>query len=161
MDTLGKRIKKVIIHNGITMTSFAKDLNISQSMVSKMCSDKAMPSDRTISDICRIYNINKEWLQNGVGEMVNKESMRKELSQNFTDDTSDATKKVLLTLAEIPPAVWPILADELKKLADSTITQPNDYVNQLSEYEQGKQAGLRAWKVIQKAIQELPEEPSE
>lgn len=75
--TLGSRIEEVIKRHEITKTQFAKELNISQSMVSKACSDKATFSNRTIADICRIYNVNREWLTNGTGEMIvaSKESM--------------------------------------------------------------------------------------
>ena len=75
--TLGSRVEEVIKHHEITKTKFAKELGISQSMVSKICSGKAIPSDRTISDISRVFCVNKEWLQNGTGEMIvaSKESM--------------------------------------------------------------------------------------
>lgn len=69
MDTLGKRIKFIIDCNKLTMTEFAVKLNISQSMVSKICADKAIPSERTLLDICRIFNINIKWLQHNQGEI--------------------------------------------------------------------------------------------
>jgi transcriptional regulator with XRE-family HTH domain len=69
MDTLGKRIKHIINFNKKTMTDFAKSINISQSMVSKICADKAIPSARTLHDICRIYNVSYSWLQYNAGSM--------------------------------------------------------------------------------------------
>lgn len=157
MDTLGQRIKKVIIHNGNTMTSFAKEINISQSMVSKICSDKAIPSERTLLDICRVFNVNKDWLFYGIGDMVDKQSLKKEISESFTGETSDAAKTILLSLVDIPPAVWPILAEELHKLADSCKNENTDQ----SAYEKGRQAGKHAWDVIQEAIRALPDDPEE
>lgn len=67
---MGHRIEEVIACNKITKSSFAKDLNISQSMASKICAGKAAPINRTISDICRVYCVNRKWLEDGIGEMT-------------------------------------------------------------------------------------------
>ena len=130
MDTLGKRIKKVIMQNGITMTSFAKELNISQSMVSKMCSDKATPSDRTISDICRLYNINNDWLLNGVGEMEDTARTARfqelnELLSGITIGTSADKNAFIRAVSILPESLvndlmlkWIKEAEEAKKNLD-------------------------------------------
>ena len=89
MDTLGKRLKHVISHYGMTMTSFAEKLSISQSMISKICKDNANPSDRTISDICRIYCINKEWLLNGTGEMIDTSSCKTPLADKVIRECAE------------------------------------------------------------------------
>ena len=70
LTILGHRIEEVIRYHEVTKSKFAKDLNVSPSMASKICSGKATPSDRTISDICRIYGVNRKWLEDGIGEMI-------------------------------------------------------------------------------------------
>jgi transcriptional regulator with XRE-family HTH domain len=62
------RITLVIKEKKITKTEFAKRLNVSQAFVSQMCSGVAKPSDRTISDICREFGVDKIWLETGAGE---------------------------------------------------------------------------------------------
>ena len=91
MTTLGSRIKEVITYHRTTMTQFAKDLNISQSMVSKICGDKATPSDRTITDICRIYTIRREWLTNGTGEMIDLSKREERISELFDENNPAAS----------------------------------------------------------------------
>ena len=48
--------------------------------------NKRCPSDRTISDICREFNVHEEWLRNGIGEM-------------FLDFTKDEFSKATATLS--------------------------------------------------------------
>lgn len=48
---------------------------------------KRKPSDRTISDICREFNVREEWLRNGSGEM-------------FLDFTEDEFSKAAATLSK-------------------------------------------------------------
>lgn len=69
METIGQRITKCIKESGLTKTAFAEKLNVSQGFVSNLCLGKKIPSDRTIADICREFNISEHWLRTGEGEM--------------------------------------------------------------------------------------------
>lgn len=62
MDT---RINRIIQELKIKKSDFAEKLNISQAFVSQMCSGAREPSDRTISDICRVFNVNRRYLEHG------------------------------------------------------------------------------------------------
>lgn len=68
MDTINDRIAWCIKDAGIKKTEFARRLNLSQPFVSELCSGKNNPSDRTIADICREFNISELWLRTGEGE---------------------------------------------------------------------------------------------
>lgn len=59
------RISKIVSNSGLTKTEFGKRINISQGMVSRICQGSATPSDRTISDICRVFNVNRRYLEQG------------------------------------------------------------------------------------------------
>lgn len=162
MDTLGKRIKKVIVHHGTTMTSFAKELNISQSMVSKICGDKAVPSDRTISDICRIFNVRKDWLLYGTGEMVDAPSLKAEIAEYLDKSTglmlSDEFKNAFISmLVNTPPAAWGLIADYMNNLAKEYKKHSDD----VSPYIDGYKDGVRMAQIVNEMIENLPEEPKE
>lgn len=159
MDTLGKRIKRIITHQGTTMTQFAKELNISQSMVSKICADKAIPSDRTISDICRIFNINREWLLHDVGEMVDTRSLEAELIDGLKDSIKDQEllRNFAATLASLSPALWPILADYITKFVNEYNHQPES----IDPFKAGYLAGLKAGQEVRKLQDSFESEPNE
>lgn len=161
MDTIGERIKKVIVYHGTTMTDFAKELNISQSMVSKICSGKANPSDRTVSDICRIYNINESWILHGEGAMTNAHSLENELSEVFAKvlpEDPEAQKRLVSAFAKIPPAAWVHILEHIRELAEEYKTNPE---KETRTYEEGYQAGLRAAKLAYKVASSLNSDPQE
>lgn len=163
MDTLGKRVKKIIAYHGTTMTSFAKELNISQSMVSKICADKAVPSDRTISDICRIYNINKDWILHGIGDMVDTPSLESELTEKFKDSflvDPDIRRDFVSVLASIPPAVWHIVFDCMCKFVEECKNNPNG-ADSYDSYIEGYNAGLLAAREARKIIDGLDKDVQE
>ena len=68
-DEIGYRIGALIEALGMKKVRFAERINIDQSYVTQLTSGKRNPSDRTISDICREFNVREEWLRNGSGEM--------------------------------------------------------------------------------------------
>ncbi len=68
MGTINERIDKCIQESGLTKTAFAEKINVSQQYISKLVRGGA-PSDRTIADIAREFNVNETWLRTGEGEM--------------------------------------------------------------------------------------------
>ncbi len=68
-NNIGERIGKLIKALNIKKVRFAERLKIDQSYVTQLTSGKRNPSERTIFDICREFNVREEWLRNGNGEM--------------------------------------------------------------------------------------------
>ena len=54
----------------LSQKDFAEQLNLSENFVWMVEKGNRIPSDRTISDICRIFNVNPEWLRNGAEPML-------------------------------------------------------------------------------------------
>ena len=70
MNTLANRVIEVIDALKISKSEAARRLNVTPAYISKL--DKkpdTVPSDRTISDICRLFNVSELWLREGQGEM--------------------------------------------------------------------------------------------
>lgn len=68
METINDRIAWCVKDSKLTKTAFYEKLNVSQAFISQLCSGAKMPSDRTIADICREFNISELWLRTGEGE---------------------------------------------------------------------------------------------
>ena len=68
MKTINDRIAWCVKDSKLTKTAFSEKLNVSQAFISQLCSGTKMPSDRTIADICREFNISELWLRTGEGE---------------------------------------------------------------------------------------------
>ena len=66
MKTINSRIAWIIDEccNG-NRSKFARDVNITPAYAAQLYANERVPSDRTISDICRIFNVNERWLREG------------------------------------------------------------------------------------------------
>lgn len=104
METMYERIAEISKESGLNKTEFGQKIGISQSMASLICLGKANPSDRTISDICRVFRVNEDWLRNGTGEKYRKKARGEELAELFADlEVDDTVKaKCIRTLADFP-----------------------------------------------------------
>lgn len=122
MDELNKRISYLIEQLGIKKTTFAERINVSQPYISQLCSGASKPSDRTIFDICREFNVNEEWLRTGQGEMF-KPLSRSEVIADFAGELlkteDDSFKRRLIELlAELDESEWEMLERLAKKLTE-------------------------------------------
>lgn len=122
MQTIGDRISLVIKRSGLTKTKFAEQLHLSQQFISSLCSGAKQPSDRTIADICREFNVSEAWLRDGAGDMEVKRTMNQELAlmvnELMTESDESYRKRFVAALLEIPPEFWPELKRFLEKLAE-------------------------------------------
>lgn len=64
-----KELRKSIGGKGITQQELADALGLKRNTIATYEIGKATPSERVISDLCNRYNVNKEWIKTGSGEM--------------------------------------------------------------------------------------------
>ena len=69
MITVGGRIKELRLQLGMNQTDFSEKLNLKQSTIAGYEKDFRTVLDRTVKDICRVYNISYAWLVHGEGDM--------------------------------------------------------------------------------------------
>jgi len=69
--TVNERIKIVRNYLGLTQKEFGRGINIkSRSHISTIESGARAVTDRIAADICRVYGVNRNWLEKGEGEML-------------------------------------------------------------------------------------------
>ena len=126
MGTISERIAFLIKNQDLTQAKFADLLHLTQAYVSRICSGAKQPSDRTISDICRVFGVSEAWLRDGVGEMYVRRSANEELAILVNDLMSDADesfrKRFVATLLELPPELWSSFEKFVKDLAQKEST---------------------------------------
>ena len=98
MESINNRIAWCVKNSGLTKTDFAARINISQSFISRLVSGEKLPSDRTIADICREFNISEVWLRTGEGEPHMERDKDEEFLEimekiNISDD--DLIKRII------------------------------------------------------------------
>jgi len=68
MSNINNRIAAIVDASGLSRAAFGKKINLSQQYISKIVRE-GTPSDRTISDICREFRVNEDWIRFGTEPM--------------------------------------------------------------------------------------------
>lgn len=119
METTNQRIAMIVKQSGLNKTAFSEKINVSPSMVSLICSGKTGVSDRTISDICRVFGVSETWLRTGEGEMRLNLDRKEELTAIFAQiaASDDAKARLVKAFAMLPDEAYPKLEEYIKKIA--------------------------------------------
>lgn len=118
--TIGERVKELRKQVNLTQQAFADRLNLKRNTVGSYEVNVVEPSDRTISDICREFNVNETWLRTGEGEMFNQITQSEKLAAFLADITADEgddfKRRFVEMLAELEPEDWKLLERMAEKL---------------------------------------------
>ena len=117
---MNERIALVRKSLGLTQEKFAEQVGLSRNFMWMIESGTRVPSDRTISDICREFNVNETWLRTGEGEMFNQITGSGKITSfltEITEDEGDDFKRWFVEmLAELEPEDWKLLERMAEKL---------------------------------------------
>lgn len=85
---MNDRLSELRAALSLTTRAFGARINLTGGAVTNMEKGTRSITDRTISDICREYSVNEEWLRTGIGEMFaqNDESVLAELTREYNLD---------------------------------------------------------------------------
>lgn len=129
MSEVNTRIAAVIQASGLTKTAFSRKIGLSQPFVSQLANGDASPSDRTIADICREFNVNEHWLRTGEGEMFSTLSREEEITrfamEVIRDPASEFQRQLISTMARLEPAQWKLMEQMLDQLIRQRTAPPD------------------------------------
>lgn len=77
---MNSRIKMIRQNEGLTQSQFADKIGLSRNYVAMIEIGQREPSDRTISDICRIFDIQEDWMRHGLEPMRAAKSREEEIA---------------------------------------------------------------------------------
>jgi len=129
-----KRIKELRLAAGKTQAEFAETLSVSRGAVAIWETvDDRPPSSVTISLMCDKYNINRQWLETGEGEMYRSLPRDSEIAAFFgtlvsddNDERSDLKRKIVQLLAKMTPEQWEALAGIAESWAELNKNEGQD-----------------------------------
>ena len=114
------RIKKVRKDNGLNQLDFGKRLGLSESAISNYENGRREISEQSIVSICREFNINYEWLKNGIGSEKPDEEMDVLISTfQKTYNLSDLDLNIIKAYLSLSDAEREAFSSFVKKIKDT------------------------------------------
>lgn len=109
---MGERMKALRKALHLTQQELADRIGLTKNFISLIETECRTPSDRTISDICREFNVNEAWLRTGEGEMF-REVPREQAIADFVFDVTQGDnefkRKLVAAMAKLDVKDWEAL----------------------------------------------------
>ncbi len=117
------------IHLDMTQELFAASINISRSNLSNIEAGRIGITDRIISDICKTFNVNENWLRTGEGNIFLPKNTEDKIIEVFArllqqDDNSFA-RQLVAALAELTPNQWKAVENFARTVVYGSESQAN------------------------------------
>ena len=116
-NCVGKNNKKM------TQEEFAKALNLSRNFINQIEVGTKNPSERTILDICKTFNVNEVWLRTGEGDMflpIEREKDIARLTMQLLTEESDSFKnRLVAALARLSEDEWEVIERMFASVVDT------------------------------------------
>ncbi len=110
----------------LSQEEFGERIGVTKSTISLLERKLRNPSERVIRDICREFNINEEWLRNGVGGednmFINVTPQEKAynrfgyIMENATPSKKAALSVLLEMLYSIPDEQWDLMMKQFEEI---------------------------------------------
>lgn len=122
---IGQRIKQIRSSKKLTQDDFAEIIGLTKNFISLIETGNRTPSDRTISDICRVFHVNESWLRTGDGEMfkpVNRDAELAAFLGDIMKDEDDDYRRRLLSVLQRLDRIedWELLERVATRLAEGS-----------------------------------------
>lgn len=122
MGSIGERIKQLRKALNLTQAEFGQRLGTVANMVSMWEKGMRIPNERQMILISSVYNIRREWLEDGTGEMQEHPAENDELAQYLAGMMYDEAPSVLKSFLTILARTTPEEREVLAKIMSETIS---------------------------------------
>ena len=123
MNDISDRIKLIRQSNSLSQGEFGKRIHLSASQIACYENRVRTVTDRAINDICREFDINKNWLLHGEGEMIHKMSSDEEflyLVGKFSAENDEFKKRIIKGMLQLTDRdSWELVVKMVEKLAQA------------------------------------------
>ena len=120
---MNERIKQLRVELELTQMQFAEKIGLSRNYIAMIEMGAREPSDRTISDICRIFGVSEAWLRDGAEPMYVQRSENERMAMLFNDVLAEADestrKRGIAAALDMPPEFWDNILEYAKKITGS------------------------------------------
>ena len=136
------RIKELRKNKKLTQAEFGKRIGVKGNTITTYENGSRIPSEAVIKSICRVFNVNEEWLRTGQGDPDIQLSRDEALAQFFGEvmqgEDPDFRRRLLSVMSRLTTDEWALLEQMAWKLVDEL---RQDSVQEASSEEGKKNPG--------------------
>lgn len=115
---MNERIRTLRKNLGLTQEEFSTKIGLSRNFIAQIETGTKDPSERTIKDICREFNVRYAWLTNGIEPMYEQEdtSSMARIDAIMTGENEFA-KNLFKEFSKLDKSEWELLERIIKNIS--------------------------------------------
>lgn len=118
-----ERVRTLRKSLNLSQEAFAERIGMTKNYISLVETGNRNLSERTISDICRVFNVNRDWLVDGIGDplLPPEDEEAAYVAELLGDDDNplyDIIKAIMKTYSELGTKEQTVLKSFAKDLAE-------------------------------------------
>ena len=118
MDEQIKQLRKSL---GMSQEKFAKEIGLTKNFISLVETGQRNLSTQSIKLICQLFDVNKEWLETGKGEMFIQKTENEKIAEFLADvlkaGEKDQRYRFIAAISELDENDW----NTIQKLAEKLV----------------------------------------
>ena len=130
MTSINERILSIRKALSLSRAAFGQSLGVSGDVIKNLDYNLTEPKPAFIELICRTYNINRVWLENGEGNMFNDLSRDEEIAEYIgsvlADEDDSFQKRLISALSKMSVEEWEVLEKLVTRLAGNEVNKKED-----------------------------------
>ena len=106
----------------LTQDEFAKKIGLSRNFIWMIEKGDRIPSDRTISDICRTFGVDEIWLRDGIGEPFREKSDEEQIAEvlgGVLAGSEQSKARLIRAVANLPDELTDAAIGIVRQIAES------------------------------------------
>lgn len=124
------RIKELRKNKKLTQAEFGERIGVKGNTITTYENGSRVPSEAVIKSICRVFNVNEDWLRTGRGDPYIQLSRDEELAQFFGEvmkgEDPDFRRRLLSVMSRLTTDEWALLEQMAWKLVDELRPEPDE-----------------------------------
>lgn len=120
---MNNRIKELRKTLHLTQEKFASKIGLSRNFIAQIEIGTAQPSNRTILDICKAYNVNENWLRSGIGDMfinIPKEDEYIKAAMELSNQKDELAMQIVIEYWKLDESSKKVLKNFVQNIYEKT-----------------------------------------
>ena len=126
MSTIGERVKSMRKELGLSQTDFGGRLGVGLGVIRNIEASITVPSTAQIDLICTIYDVNREWLTDGEGEMFRTLSRDEQIldwAASLCGVEDSFKRRFVYALSKLDETGWEVIEHFAQALYEEQLTE--------------------------------------
>ena len=117
---MNERIRILRKNLNMTQDEFSSKIGLSRNFIAQIETGAKTPSDRTLKDICREFNVNYLWLTEGIGSMQDESDASSMIRiDDIMTGENEFAENVFREFSKLDEDEWKIIEKLIKNLSDN------------------------------------------